>query len=300
MNPVGAQPGQQEIVSGMKMGAKELGWSAESLDSNLSPDKQVANVDTAITQGRNAIASWTLDAGAAAGAYTRAVAQGIPVIGVNSEGEGVTSTVWWEYETCDPGGPMEQTAKFYAKMKPGGKVIVITTQAAPSIVLETKCFTAAAKKNGLKVINTTISQVGDTESGQRLTTDLLTKYPDADAVWCFNDASALGASAAITGAGKKVAKASGGDGIIVTGGNGDAAAISAIKDGRLTGTWDPDNVATGMAAIKQMQTALQGGADKTYPPLKVKSAFYTDENIDTYKPAAERSYTLDTIPLVGG
>ena len=37
-----------------------------------------------------------------------------------------------------------------------------------------------------------------------------------------------------------------------------------------------------------------------WPPLTVKSTFYTDENIDQYKPAAERSYTLDTIPLVGG
>ena len=55
-------------------------------------------------------------------------------------------------------------------------------------------------------------------------------------------------------------------------------------------------MASGMAAIKQMQTALAGGADKTYPPLTVKSTFYSSENIDTFKPAAERSMTLDTIP----
>ena len=64
---------------------------------------------------------------------------------------------------------------------------------------------------------------------------------------------------------QEVAKAAGGDGIIVTGSNGDKDAITAVKDGRLTGTWDPDNIGSGMAAIKQMQTALAGGADKTYP-----------------------------------
>ena len=69
-----AQPGQQEINLGLDAGAKELGWTNDVLDSNLSADKQVANVDTAISQQRNAIASWTLDPGAAAGAYERALA----------------------------------------------------------------------------------------------------------------------------------------------------------------------------------------------------------------------------------
>ena len=113
--------------------------------------------------------------------------------------------------------------------------------------------------------------------------DLLTKYPDVDAVWNYNDQSALGDSAAITSAGKTVAKADG-EGIIVLGSNGDADAITAIQDGRLTGTWDSDNMASGLAAMKQMQTALEGGAEKTYPALTVKSQFFTSENIADYKP----------------
>ncbi|UGS33825.1 sugar ABC transporter substrate-binding protein [Capillimicrobium parvum] len=297
ISPVAAQPGQQEVNLGLEMGAKELGWETNVLDANLSPDKQVANVDTAITQGRNAITSWTLDPGAAAGAYTRAIAQGIPVVGMNSEGEGVTATVWWQYSICEPGGPNEQDAQFIAKQRPGGKVIVMGGPPAPSIITSVKCFTAAAKKAGLDVINETDNTSDTADAAQRLMQDLLTKYPDVDAVWNYNDQSALGDSAAITGAGKKVADATSKDGIIVIGHNGDKDAITAIKDGRLTGTWDPDNVASGMAAIKQMQTALAGGADKTYPPLTVKSTFYSSENIDTFKPAAERSMTLDTIPL---
>lgn len=83
ISPVAAQPGQQEINLGLEAGAEELGWETSVLDSNLSPDKQVANIDTAISQQRNAVASWTLDPGAAAGAYERAIAAGIPVIGMN-------------------------------------------------------------------------------------------------------------------------------------------------------------------------------------------------------------------------
>jgi ribose transport system substrate-binding protein len=299
ISPVAAQPGQQEIDLGLDAGAKELGWTNDVLDANLSADKQVANVDTAISQQRNAISSWTLDPGAAAGAYERAIAQGIPVIGMNSEGQGVTSTVWWEYVTCEPGGPQEQSAKFIADHKPKGKVIVMSGPPAPSIVNQTKCFSDAAKKLGLDIINTTNNTADTASAAQGLMQDLLTKYPDVDAVWNYNDQSALGDSAAITGANKKVASADG-EGIIVLGSNGDADAITAIKDGRLTGTWDPDNMASGMAAIKQMQTALEGGADKTYPAITVKSQFFTSENIADYKPAKDRKYTLDTIPLVGG
>jgi hypothetical protein len=58
-------------------------------------------------------------------------------------------------------------------------------------------------------------------------------------------------------------------------------------------------MASGMAAVKQMQTALEGGADKTYPAVTVKSQFLTSENIADYKPAKDRAYTLDSIPLVG-
>lgn len=299
ISPVAAQPGQQEINLGLEAGAKELGWEASVLDSNLSADKQVANIDTAISQQRNAVASWTLDPGAAAGAYERAIGAGIPVIGMNSEGQGVTSTVWWEYVTCEPGGPQQRSAEFIAKARPGGKVIVMGGPPAPSILGQVKCFTAAAKEAGLEIVNQT-DNTGDTaDASQRLTQDLLTKYPDVDAIWNYNDQSALGESAAITGAGKKVAKDGNKEGIIVLGSNGDADAIQAIRDGRLTGTWDPDNMASGMAAVKQMQTALEGGADKTYPPLTVKSIFFTSKNIDEYKPAKDRKYTLDTIPLVG-
>jgi ribose transport system substrate-binding protein len=298
ISPVAAQPGQQEIGLGLRAGARELGWEDSVLDSNLSADRQVANIDTAISQRRDAIASWTLDPGAAAGAYTRAVAAGIPVIGMNSAGEGVTSTVWWEYITCRPGGPADRTARFIARQAPGTRTIVMGGPPAPSIIAQVRCFTAAARKAGLNVVNHTDNTSDTADGAQRLMGDLLTKHPDVQAVWSYNDQSALGDSAAIAEAGRRVAGA-GGDGIVVIGHNGDADAIKAVRDGRLTGTWDPDNVASGMAAIRQMQTALKGGADRTYPAITVRSTLYTGANIADYAPASRRSYTLASLPLVG-
>ncbi len=39
---------------------------------------------------------------------------------------------------------------------------------------------------------------------------------------------------------------------MVFGINGDLDAITAVKEGRLTGTWDPDGYATGLALAKAM------------------------------------------------
>jgi ribose transport system substrate-binding protein len=302
ISPVASQPNQQQIYSGMEQGAEELGWTTELFDANLSPDRQVAAVDTIITQQFTAFSSGTLDPNATAGSYESALSAGIPVIGMNSEGQGVVASVWWESlgpPSCDPGGPADQTAEFIAEKKPGGKVIVVTFSLVPAILTATECFEAAAEKAGLEILERT-DNLGDTPAAaQKLAQDLLTKHPDVDAFWNYNDASALGESAAIAAAGKTVATEST-DGIVVIGGSGDAEGIAALKDGRLTAVWDPDSVASGMALVKQMQTVLQQGIDQTYPALTPKSVLYTTENIDEYTPPEERDYTLDTLPLVGG
>ena len=91
------------------------------LDSALSAEKQVSNVESAINQGAAAISSWTLDPNAVAGAYEKAQSKNIPVIGMNSVGKGVTATVWWEIQLCEPGGPEQLSAEKIAEMKPKRK-----------------------------------------------------------------------------------------------------------------------------------------------------------------------------------
>ena len=297
-NPVGAQPGQQDIVFGFKAGAGELGWKAESIDANLSPDKQVADIATMVTQGVDGIASWTLDPGAAAGAYGQAKGADIPVVGVNSEGPGILTTVWWENNLCGPGSPIADIARYIADRKPGGEVLEVGGPPVPSIQAYEKCFAENAKKNGLTIAGEAHNTKDTAATAQPLVADLLTKTPDVDAIWAYNDASALGASAALTATGDKVYDGSN-DGVIVFGQNGDADAITAIREHRLTGTVDPDHVGTGWALIKAL-SALVGDARSDHPPkqLVVKSHTWTFENIGEYESPRERDYSLDTVPLV--
>jgi ribose transport system substrate-binding protein len=297
-NPVGAQPGQQDIVFGFEAGAKELGWTAESIDANLSPDKQVGDIATMVAQGQDGIASWTLDPGAAAGAYQQAEAAHVPVVGVNSEGTGIGATVWWEINLCGADSPIAKLTKYIAEEKPRAKVLEIGGPPVPSIQAYERCFAENAKANGLTIVGAAHNTKDTAATAQPLVADLLTKHRDVDAIWAYNDASALGASAALIATGGKVYDGSG-DGVIVFGQNGDVDAITAIRERRLTGTLDPDPVATGWALIKALSGFI--GEDKVDNPPKrlvVKSERWTLDNIDDYKPPRERHYTLDTVPLV--
>jgi len=88
VSPVAVQPNEQQITTGIEYAVGEvIGWDARILDANLSPDRQISHVDTLVTLGAKAIAAWSLDPNAVAGAYMRAQQQSIPVVGLNSPGE---------------------------------------------------------------------------------------------------------------------------------------------------------------------------------------------------------------------
>ncbi|HJZ34959.1 MAG TPA: sugar ABC transporter substrate-binding protein [Solirubrobacterales bacterium] len=294
ISPVAAQPGQQQINQGLEQASKELGWSETVLDSALSAEKQVSNVETAINQSASAIASWTLDPNAVAGAYEQAQSKEIPIIGMNSKGTGVTSSVWWEVQLCEPGGPEAVTAEKIAELKPHAKTIVIGLEVAESTKELSDCFVQEAKKNGLEIINETNNEADNAAGSQKVFEPLLTKYPEVEAVFDYNDESAMGVSAALLAGGKTIATVENPEGVIVTGSNGDQDAIEAVEEGRLSWTWDPDNLASGFAAVKQMNSALEGEKPQD---LIVESILVDGETISEYVPASERKYTLEEIPV---
>jgi ribose transport system substrate-binding protein len=295
ISPVAAQPGQQQINQGLEQASKELGWSESVLDSALSAEKQVSNVESAINQGAAAIASWTLDPNAVAGAYEQAQSKNIPIIGMNSKGTGVTSSIWWEVQLCEPGGPEAITAEKIAEMKPHAKTIVIGLEVAESTKELSDCFVQEAKKLGLDIINETNNEADNASGSQKVFEPLLTKYPEVEAVFNYNDESAMGVSAALLAAGKTIATVENPEGVIVTGSNGDKDAIEAVEEGRLSWTWDPDNLASGFAAVKAANEAVEG--NKKPADLIVESILVDGETVSEYTPAEDREYTLEDIPV---
>lgn len=295
LSPVASQPGQQDIFWAMQQAGGSLGWSVNQIDANLSPDKQVAGVDTAITQRRSAIASWSLDPNAVAGAYQRARAAKIPVVGVNSPGGDVNTNVLWQNSSCPAGGVQDQTAKYLAKLKPGGNVAIISGPPTPSGNKALECFRGYLRQNGLKIVADTANTQDSSDAASRIAADLLTAHPDINAIWCYNDSTALGSSSSVISSHRTVARSSSpADGVVVTGSNADQVALQAVKEGRLTATWDPDNIATGYALVYQMKQLIAGAA--TVPDITIPAVLIDSSNVAQQGNARQRTYTLDNFP----
>jgi ribose transport system substrate-binding protein len=119
------------------------------------------------------------------------------------------------------------------------------------------CFAKAAAAAGLNVINRTSNTADNASGAAKVAADLLSKYPDVDAFWDYNDASAEGVSAAVIAAGKKVLSGSTTTGVQVWGNSADGDGIKALKQGRITGTMDSNLVASGWAVVKVMKRPAQ-------------------------------------------
>lgn len=294
-SPIASQPSVALVGDGLKDAAESIGWHATVLDANLNPNTQVSNIQSLMQQKAGAIASWTLDAGATAGIYAQAGQANIPIIGVNSEGSGVKYAVWNQIQQCSPGGTADQTAELIASKFPHGNVVTIGLDVVPSWAAVTQCFEDAAKRAGLTILAHQSNNTDDAPGAQKLVSDMLTKYPDVNAVWAYNDASALGASAAVIAAGKTVSDGES-DGIIIIGENGDSDAIQAVRDGRLTGTWDLNMVEFGWLIVKTAEQAVDEG---TAPAKTVlRSTLWTAKNIGDYVAPEDRDVSFDSLDIV--
>jgi ribose transport system substrate-binding protein len=247
-NPVASNPNQQAITKGEAQAAKAYGWSVKTLDANLSPDKQVSDVDAFISLKAKGIIIWTLDPGAVGAAYKRAQAAGIPVVDFGSE-LNVNSTVYDERGIgCAMG---KKAAGYIAKRVPkGAKVLAIGGPPVPSIVNYTNCFVKSAKAAGLVVADKQDNVKDTAATAQPIVQDMLTKHPDAAAIWCYNDPSCLGAGAVVRSSGKTVYQEGKSKGIVITGANGSNDAAAGIKSGVISATWDPQSPEMGRVAVE--------------------------------------------------
>jgi ribose transport system substrate-binding protein len=293
-SPVLSNPNQQAIAHGEDLAAKQEGWSVKHLDANLSPSKQVSDVDTFVNLGVKGIVTWTLDPGTVAAAYKRALAKNIPIVDFGSTSN-VTSTVFDERGYgCSMG---DKAARYISSRIPKAKVLVVGGPPVPSITNYTNCFIKAAKAQGL-VVQEVQKNVNDTATtAQPIVQSMLTKYPDTQAIWCYNDPSSLGAGAVVKSSGKTVWSGSK-KGVIVEGANGSADAAAGIKQGVITATWDPQPDVMGTLAIELLAMTLKDNKPAASLPkiIVVPMKAWDSSNIASYVDPLKRSVKLGAIP----
>jgi ABC-type sugar transport system substrate-binding protein len=298
-NPAGSEPGLRAIGYGMREAVKKLklGWKVKETDAGFSANKQVSDIDSLITQDVEGVTSWTLNAGASEGVYKRARDAGIPVIGYNSPSKFFNTTIANETDsTCDVS---KEQAAYIAKRIPRARVIAVKGPAfVPSIDFTNKCFFAAAKKAGLTIVDSRSNTgSGDqTLEAQNLTQDMLAKNPEYDAAWAYADTSAYGVSAAINATGRKIWSGYGprNDGVILIARDGNNLAIEAIKNGRMTATWDPHYEQSGAAAIQVLKPHIEDGRPLSSLPkvVKIPASVWDIKNVRRYKDQLHRNVVL--------
>jgi ribose transport system substrate-binding protein len=271
------------ITLGQRRRAAELGWSFTSLDASLDPPRQAQQVAELVALGVDGLTTWTLDADLAEPAYERAVAAGIPIVAFNSESPSVTTVI---RQRADSKVPAEDAARYIAERVENARVLVVGGPPIPALVARTEHFLDAAARAGLTIVGRG-DNVGDVEeTAVPVVERLLEQQPNVDAVWCFNDYTAVATGKALRRRGAPIWSGQV-RGVIVSGISGAPLAIEAIRDGSVTVTYDSLPVDAGRAAIDVLEAML---TRREEPPSEVwvDCIRYDASNVDSFVPWEER------------
>jgi ribose transport system substrate-binding protein len=273
-NPVASNQHQMAFSYGKQEMCKLVGAAFVTADANITPAKQVADIETFIQQKVNGISSWTLDQGAATAVYKKAQDAGIHVVTENSPGDYVT-TVFAQEQNVTPLA-QQDAAKWFSTVYPGGKIIVVGGEPVPYILYVSQNMVDEAKAAGLTVLERQDNMQDDAAGSQKIVEALLTKYPDVQAIWCFNDRSALGASAALRAAGKTIYNAANpvAGAVMVTGMNGTQEAIDAVKSGVISATYSGDSELVGAAEMEELYRINTGQMSGSAIPTVIECPYH--------------------------
>jgi len=276
-------PAVGPISTGQRQRTNELGWRFTSLDAAMSAERQVEHLEHLIELGVDAVTSFTLDAALAEPIYERIAAAAIPLITFGSESPSAAISVRQHVDSALCGA---DAAEYIAERVPRARVIVVGGPPIPALAARTRHFLDAAGSAGLKVVAHE-DNVGDVEETARpIVKRLLDDHPEVDAIWCFNDYTALAAATEL--ARRDIpARSIKRDGVIVSGIGGIPRAIEAIRNGLITFTYDSRPVDVGRTAIDLIERLI---VRDERPPREVWVDFarYDPANVNDYLPWEER------------
>jgi galactofuranose transport system substrate-binding protein len=216
--------------------ATKRGWQLVYADAAGSEAKQIADVDSMIAQGVDAIFLAPRSEKPLAQAVLKAHAAGIPVILLDRNVDQTIAKPGQHFVTFIGSDFIEEgrRAAEWLDQATGGNAKIIqlegTVGSSPAIDRAKGFADYIADKPGMEII---ASQTGDfaRDKGRQVMETLLQAHPDVTAVYAHNDEMAMGAIAALEAAGKVP-----GQDVIIVSIDGTRDALQAIIDGKLGAT----------------------------------------------------------------
>ena len=272
-SPLATEPGEHNINSGITCWAKAHGGKTIVLDANLDVNKQVTDFDSLLAQGAKVLPFVALDPKAFRGPIGRAKSKGATVVELYNPktvaGGGV-------FESSRQAG-MDAAKLVGARFPDGAKALVIGGPPIPAVIERIAGFTSQAKKYKITVLKQQDNLKDNVNDARKLADDLLTKYPDAQVVFGFNDNSAIGAGLAAKSRGKK---------LMIFGINGTEQGINAVKSGLITATYEADQFKIGYLGAK-LGAQLQAGM-KVANRVPVSMVRWDKASVGKWVPFARR------------
>lgn len=220
----------------MLKGAKEAGQDLNIEVEGFGPlkaydiEEQLRFIENAITKKVDAIIVVPADSKGIIPGIEKANAAGIPVITPNTRALGGKVKSWIGYGNTK--AAYDAGSYLLSKIdKKDPKIVILEGKPGNQITVELNEGFAKAIKDSGKSVKLLSSQPAnfDRVTAQNVMENLLQQFPQIDAVMAANDAMALGAIEAISAAGRLSQ-------IKVSGNNGNADALAAMKEGKLVCT----------------------------------------------------------------
>lgn len=276
--PVLANPAIKALNDGIAKKAKALGMGFETIGGQYSPQAQIVAMDAAIQKKVSMILIWPLDPKGIQPSFEKAKAAGIPILAIWSPG---VPNINANFQYND-GGATESIAKMAAAeaKKEGKPCAVGIIQGIPVVnILNARNvgLLAGAKAAGCTILEQQVNQQDNSSGALPIVQAWKTKYGSKmSVILAYNDPSALGAVAAKGGSFNP----------IVTGMNGDADGIAAVKNGSMFATGAVPNVEVGesMAQVAWNILNKQAYPKTVYFPFEI----LTKANVDGYTPWSKR------------
>ncbi|HZO37312.1 MAG TPA: sugar ABC transporter substrate-binding protein [Solirubrobacteraceae bacterium] len=269
-------PGAVGVLEGMKCYSSRVGGTLRTADPGQDINKQISQVTDMLNAGVKAIYITPFSPSVMKTLVPKVKAKKAVIIESNSPTVAMGSVHFFL------GQPGKLAAQYFKKSVKGQvHAVVIGGPPIPFAKALENGFTNTAKSLGIDVLEVAHAQAFNTSTGRTIAGDLLTKYPNVNAVFAIE--SSLG-----TGAGLAV-KARNSDAQVINQG-GTPADISAVKSGTLAGTVDTNLAEHGFAAAKMGASLL--AKKKTSTTVAIPTTLYSKSNVSKWRSPKARCSAL--------
>jgi ribose transport system substrate-binding protein len=255
--------------------AMELGYEATLFDSQNDTAKESAHFDNIIAAGYSAILFNPTDADGSVANVQRATDSGIPVFCIDREINS-TDAATAQLLSDNYSGAVALGEYFVKQVGVKGKYVELLGLVGDNNTWNrSKGFHSVVDRyDGLQMV---AQQSADFDRNKALevTESILQSHDDIDAIFCGNDAMAMGAYQALLGAGKS-------EQVKVFGYDGAEDVVRSIADGRIVATVMQYPKLMARTAAEYADEYLQNGRRDFQQKIPVNVDLVSAENIDQF------------------